>query len=233
MARHYVVVGGSRGLGQAFAATTVAAGHTVSVVARSRGAVPDVDYHQCDLLTMDAPALVGAIRRRGPIDGLAFFQRYRGDADAWDGELRTTLGATRALVEAAAGDFAADGPRSIVFVSSVNARFVSPPLPPGYHVSKAGLCQLARYYACVLGPLGIRVNAVCPGTFVKPESEGYFADHPQLVDRLARLAPLGRMGTHREVNDVVSFLLGDQSSFVTGQVLVVDGGVSLRWPEHA
>jgi NAD(P)-dependent dehydrogenase (short-subunit alcohol dehydrogenase family) len=230
---HYVVVGGSRGLGRAFAAARATSGHVVSVVSRSIGDAPGVNYHQCDLDHADAPTLFEAIRRRsGPIDALAFFQRYRGTGDAWDGELRTSLSATRSLVEASPGYFAADGLRSIVLVSSVNAFFVSSELPPGYHVAKAGLCQLARYYACTLGPLGIRVNAVCPSTFVKPETESYYGAGSEVASRLAAMSPLGRMGTHREMNDVVLFLLGEQSSFVTGQALVVDGGISLRWPEH-
>lgn len=234
MTRHYVVVGGSRGLGRAFAASISSKGHSVSVISRTRGDVPLVEYHECDVSAIDPAVTLEAIRRqRGPIDAIAFFQRFRGDDDPWEGEFRTSLSATRTIVEAAPPFFAADGLRSIVFVSSVNATFVSPSLPPGYHVAKAGLCQLARYFACTLGPLGIRVNAVCPSTFLKPESEAHYASRPELKARLAGMSPLGRMGTHEDVNAAVAFLLGAEASFVTGQVLVVDGGISLRWPEHA
>lgn len=234
MPRHYVVVGGSRGLGRAFASDMLAQGHSVSVLARSRGDLAGADYHECDVGSVDPASILEAIgRRRGPFDAIAFFQRFRGDGDSWQGEISTSLSATKSLVEASPGYFASAGLRSIVLVSSVNAMFVSPQLPPGYHVAKAGLCQLARYYACTLGALGIRINAVCPGTFVKPESESYYSGRPDLVTRLAGMSPLGRMGTHRDVNDVVSFLLGERSAFVTGQALVVDGGISLRWPEHA
>jgi 3-oxoacyl-[acyl-carrier protein] reductase len=233
MPRHFVVVGGSRGLGRAFAASMASGGHAVSVVARSRSDVAGVDFHECDLGSPDAAAVLGEVAgKRGAIDAIAFFQRFRGASDAWDGELRTTLSATRAFIEASPSHFRADGLRSIVLVSSVNAMFISATLPPGYHVAKAGLCQMARYYACTLGPHGIRVNAVCPSTFVKPESASYYADRPDLAARLSRLSPLGRMATHDEINDVVTFLLGERASFVTGQVLVVDGGISLRWPEH-
>jgi NAD(P)-dependent dehydrogenase (short-subunit alcohol dehydrogenase family) len=210
-----------------------AEGHAVSVVARSAGELNGVDYHACDLTSMDPTALLEAIRRRsGSIDAVAFFQRFRGAGDPWAGEISTSLSATRALIEASPDYFATDGLRSIVLVSSVNAVFVTPMLPPGYHVAKAGLCQLARYYACTLGPRGIRVNAVCPSTFVKPESESYYSGKPEVRAHLAGMSPLGRMGTHRDVNDVVAFLLGERSAFVTGQAIVVDGGISLRWPEH-
>lgn len=233
MRRHFVVVGGSHGLGRAFSAAMIDEGHAVSVLSRSRGDVRGVAYHECDLTVSDAASVIEAVRREaGEIDALACFQRYRGKDDEWTGEFDTTVTVTKSLIEAVPGHFAAQGLRSIVLVSSVNAVFISPPLPPGYHVAKASLCHMARYYACSLGPLGIRVNAVCPSTFVKPENEQYYADNPDVAARLAAASPLGRMATHREVNEVVSFLLGERASFVTGQTLVVDGGISLRWPEH-
>jgi len=82
--------------------------------------------------------------------------------------------------------FSPSGLKSIVLVSSVNASFISPKLPPGYHLAKAGLCQLARYYACTLGPHGIRVNAVCPSTFVKAENEAYYKSNPAVAEKLAK-----------------------------------------------
>lgn len=233
MRRHFVIVGGSRGLGRAFSAAMVAEGHAVSVLARSQGDVNGVVYHECDLDGHDADSALDAVcRAGGAIDALACFQRYRGTEDEWAGEFRTTVTATKALIEGCSGRFASQGLRSIVVVSSVNAMFISAALPPGYHVAKAALCHIARYYACALGPHGIRVNAVCPSTFVKPETERHYADRPDVVARLAAAAPLGRMATYRDVNDAVGFLLGERASFITGQTLVVDGGISLRWPEH-
>lgn len=233
MSRHFVIVGGSRGLGRAFSAAMIGEGNAVSVLARSRGDVAGVMYHECDLDAIDASAILDAVSRAGgEIDSLVCFQRYRGTDDEWAGEFRTTVTATKALIEASPGHFASQGLRSIVLVSSVNATFISPALPPGYHVAKAALCQMARYYACTLGPLRIRVNAVCPSTFVKPETESHYAANPDVVARLAAASPLGRMASHRDVNDAVGFLLGERAAFITGQTLIVDGGISLRWPEH-
>lgn len=234
MKHHFLVVGGSRGLGKAFAATKVAEGHAVSVVARTPAPIDGATFHQCDLddATATRDIVARACSVHGDIDGLVFCQRFRGAADSWEGELRTCLTATKSLIEMAVPHFAAAGLRSIVLVSSVNATFVSSHQPVGYHVAKAGLCELARYFACTLGPLGIRVNTICPSTFIKSENESFFASHPDVMDRLAALSPLRRMATSKDINDVVDFLLSRRASYVTGQAIVVDGGISLVWPER-
>jgi NAD(P)-dependent dehydrogenase (short-subunit alcohol dehydrogenase family) len=234
MSQHLVLVGGSRGLGKVFAEMAAERGHAVSVLSRSRSAELRAIHYTCDITQPQeaAGALQAAVRDQGAIQGMVFFQRYRGTDDGWEGEIQTSLTAVRRIIEQSVPRFAAEGPRAIVLVSSVNAAFVSPHLPCGYHVAKAGLCQMARYYACQLGSRGIRVNAVCPSTFLKAENRDFYEEHPELARRLAATSPLNRMGTSTDVAKVVLFLLGDDSSFVTGQALLVDGGISLRWPEH-
>jgi NAD(P)-dependent dehydrogenase (short-subunit alcohol dehydrogenase family) len=86
---------------------------------------------------------------------------------------------------------------------------------------------LVRYYAVALGPRGIRVNGVSPGTVVKRENQEFYARSEALVGVFKRTIPLGRMGTAVDVANVIAFLCGPQASFVTGQQIVVDGGVSL------
>jgi len=230
MTQHIVAVGGSRGLGKAFAAEATSLGHTVSVVSRTPAGP---GQYACDITkaTDVARTLAEVHRERGEIHGLAFFQRFRGAGDAWEGELQTSLSGTRTVVQESLPFFASAGSRAIVMVSSIAARFVAPDATCGYHVAKAGICQMARYYAVQLGPQGIRVNAVCPGSFIKPESEAHFQAHPEIVRRLSEASPLKRMGTFRDVVNAVLFLLSDQASFITGQSLFVDGGVSLRWQE--
>ena len=234
MTRHYVVVGGTRGLGKVFADRATGAGDVVSILGRSAPNAPSAGSFMCDLQHPDeAAAVLDEVRRqRGELDGLAFFQRFRGPGDDWGDELQTSLNAAKTMIERSVPLFKPDGLKSIVLTSSVNAAFISPKLPVGYHVAKAGLCQLARYYACKLGEFGIRVNVVCPGTFVKPENKAYYQSHPDVAARLAKVSPLNRMGTADEVVDVLEFLLSEKSSFLTGQTLTVDGGVSLQWHEH-
>lgn len=230
---HVLVVGGSRGLGRGFALLAAEAGWRVSTIARIAPTPTVGGFYAHDLADVAGiPRLLGRIVQEcGPIRHLACFQRFRGDGDPWAGELTASLDATRCFLEASDAAFDPDERCSAVLVSSVNADYISAKLPCGYHVAKAGIVQLARYFAVALGAKGIRVNAVCPATFIKPENERFYAREHETHRRLAAASPLNRMGTWREVADAIFFLLSEQASFITGQALVVDGGISLRWHE--
>ena len=115
---------------------------------------------------------------------------------------------------------------SIVLMSSGAGRFPHPYLW-AYGVSKAGICFLAETAAEELGPLGIRVNAVAPGIIDDELMAFITAGGPLLDDYLAQM-PLGRVGTVEDVAAAVRYLIGPESSFVTGETLGVDGGHHLR-----
>lgn len=234
---HALVVGGTRGIGRAVVHRFLEDGCTVSVVGRRPPATPfdsrRVQCWQADLADPEAVASVipALVKSGGPLSRLVCLQRFRGDGDDWEGEMATTLTATRHVVDLAAPRFARRGERAIVVVSSIADRFVATEQPLSYHVAKAGLTQLARYYAVALAARGIRVNAVSSGTIVKDEARGFYRAQRALRELYEEMIPLGRMGTAAEIASVVSFLCGPDASFMTGQSLVVDGGVSVQWHE--
>jgi NAD(P)-dependent dehydrogenase (short-subunit alcohol dehydrogenase family) len=120
---------------------------------------------------------------------------------------------------------------SIINVSSIAASRVVPE-SPSYHAAKAGVVAITRYLAAVAGPWGIRVNCIEPGFIVKDEHQSQFnADDNRDYRSLAVAChPLRRTGYSDEVAEAILFLASDAARFITGQSIVVDGGLTLQEP---
>ena len=175
------------------------------------------------------PLFADILTVNGPLQSLVFLQRFRGTGDSWQGEIEVSLTATRVLIELAQDNFSPRQSNAIVILGSIAGQLVAEEQPVGYHAVKAALRQLARYYACSLGPKGIRVNCVSPGVILKPEAENFYRLNRELAALYERVAPLRRFGTAAEVAGVVRFLCTQDSAFITGQDIIVDGGISLVW----
>jgi gluconate 5-dehydrogenase len=93
--------------------------------------------------------------------------------------------------------------------------------PPNYHALKGGLVHLTRHLAAYWAADGIRVNAISPGPFPKPQTQEKF---PEFIERLAEKVPLGRMGRPEELKGIVVLLASEAGSYITGQNILVDGG---------
>ena len=231
---HSLVIGGTRGVGREVVKLFLEQGHAVSVFgkrppAAEEDASGNVRYWQVDLCDHSAlEAALTAVIGRGALNNLVFSHRYKGSDDAWAGELTTSLTVTRNIVERLSGNFVNEPANSIVFTSSIVSHLVADEQPVGYHVTKAGLNQMARYYAVTLGRQGIRVNTVSPSIFIKDESREYYEQHPELCTLFSKITPLGRICEASEIASVIGFLCSPAASFLTGQDIVVDGGISLQ-----
>jgi len=228
---HVLVVGGSRGIGLATVKAFLHGGAAVSIVSRRPPEEPIPDVRHWPIDVRDHGALPGRLRElveeAGPVQHAVFLQRHRGDGEAWESEMAVSLGAMRILVEAVLPLLTPDADHGLILVSSLAGRLVAEEQSLAYHVAKAGLEQMVRWYAVRLGRQGIRVNAVALGAVLKQEARSFYAAHPDLVRLYADITPLGRMGTAEEVAQVIRFLSTPAASFMTGQTLVVDGGLSL------
>jgi NAD(P)-dependent dehydrogenase (short-subunit alcohol dehydrogenase family) len=210
--------------------------HLISIIGRRQVAEAQRAHVRCYAVDLTDAALLSVtlreiVQQRGPLTNLVFVQRFRGETDPWQGELNVSLTATRTIIETLCGHFASHGAGSIVMVCSSASHLVADEQPVGYHVGKAALRQMARYYAVALGPRGIRVNCVTPGTVLKAESRAFYMRNKPLQHLYRRITPLGRMGTAEEIAGVIAFLCSPAASFVTGQDIAVDGGLSLLWQE--
>jgi NAD(P)-dependent dehydrogenase (short-subunit alcohol dehydrogenase family) len=236
--QHAVVVGGTKGLGRIVVEKFLARGCSVSVVSRHKPADikegPQLRHFAADLERSETlaglPALVGDVL--GPISYLVLSQRFRGQGDPWAGEIQVGLTASRLLIEGLVPHFADQGDRAIGVVGSVYAEFVGSSQPVGYHAVKGGLNAMVRHYAVTLGRQGIRVNAIMPLTYLKPESRAFYEKNDKLMELYRRLVPLGRLGTADESANAVDFLCSERASFINGQSLFLDGGVSVVWQEE-
>ena len=116
------------------------------------------------------------------------------------------------------------GGGAIVNTASVNG-LVGNPSQPGYVASKHGVVGLSRSAALRFAKEGIRVNAVCPGVVDTPMVEA-ISSIPQYREAIEKMTPMGRMAQPEEIAGAVLWLCSDQSSFVTGHPLVIDGGAT-------
>ena len=126
-------------------------GHAVSVLGRSAPSEADsqlanVEHWAVDILQNEAlkKTLGEIISARGNLNSLVFFQRFRGDSDSWEGEIETSLTATKNTIEFLADKFRLGENCSIVAVGSIASDFIADEQPVSYHVGKSGLGQMVR-----------------------------------------------------------------------------------------
>ena len=240
--RTAVVTGSTRGLGRAFARALAEAGASVVITGRDVDAAAVVEAElaergarTCTVLgdvTVRADVervLAGAVEAFGRVDVLvnnAGTCVHKPALEVTDQEWREVMGTNLDALWIASQVFGAHmserGGGTIVNVGSMSGMIVNrPQWQPAYNASKAAVHHLTRSLAAEWAPLGIRVNALAPG-YMKTEMSP--VDDPRFRRQWIEDAPQQRFGMPEELGPAVVFLASDASSFMTGSVLVVDGG---------
>ncbi|HEX7892387.1 MAG TPA: SDR family oxidoreductase [Ramlibacter sp.] len=233
-----IVTGAAQGIGEACARRLARDGAKVVVsdVEDARGqAVAQAiggQYVHCDVGDKaQVDALVAqAMRSHGRIDVLVnnagifkaadFLDITEADYDA---VLRVNLKGPFLVGQAVAREMAKAGGGAIINMSSVNAVMAIPTIAT-YNMSKGGINQLTRVMALSLADKGIRVNAVAPGTIATELAAKAVLTSEEAKKKILSRTPLKRLGEPAEVADVVAYLASDAASYVTGEIVVVDGG---------
>lgn len=241
-----LVTGASRGLGRAMALALAEAGADVGLAGRSapdlartaeeaarRGVRAEV-FHAEMGEAQDIDALAAAaVRAFGRIDvlvnnaGISGAEKTVVDLtpEDWDEVLAVNLRGPALCARAVARTMVERRRGRIINIASIGAITPIARLAP-YCASKAGLVQLTRVMAVELARHNVQVNAVCPGYFATPMNEAFFAS-PAGQEAIRRSIPMRRLGDPAELGPTIVFLASDASSFMTGSVVVVDGGQTL------
>ncbi|MFE5865632.1 SDR family NAD(P)-dependent oxidoreductase [Streptomyces virginiae] len=244
--RTALITGAASGIGRATAVLLAEAGahvhcadrdeqglaETAALVTKAGGAAT---VHPLDVT--DRAALRAAVTAAGPLDvaaAIAGVMHTSSVLETTDEDLDRILdinfkGVLRTCQEAARSMIAAGRPGSIVTMASGAVDAAQPGLLC-YSAAKAAVVQLTRTLATEAGPHGIRVNVVAPGWIRTPMTGRHSREVQERTEAaMVRMSPLRRVGEPEDIARAVLYLASDASSFMTGQILRPNGGVSMPW----
>jgi NAD(P)-dependent dehydrogenase (short-subunit alcohol dehydrogenase family) len=233
-----IVTGGAQGIGEACARRFARDGAKPVIVdvddARGQALAGELGalYLHCDVgdkAQVDA-VVAATMQAHGRIDVLVnnagifkaadFLEVTEADFDA---VLRVNLKGSFLMGQAVAREMAKVRRGAIVNMSSVNGVLAIPTIS-SYNVSKGGINQLTRVMALALADKGIRVNAVAPGTIATELAAKAVLTSEEAKARIMSRTPMKRLGQPAEIADTVAYLASDAASYITGEIVVVDGG---------
>jgi NAD(P)-dependent dehydrogenase (short-subunit alcohol dehydrogenase family) len=247
-----IVTGGALGIGGATArrlaedgARVLIADHDDAAAARNLDAIRDAGG-TAEALHVDIGTAEGvrdmvehAVERWGRLDIVvnnAYSGGGHGDAvalseESWDRGMDVGLKSMFRAAKYAVPHLRKAGRASIINISSVHGMLVAPNSLL-YETLKIAVIGLTRQMAAQYGPDGIRVNAICPGHIVTERVQAQWEAHPDGLRFFEQQYPLRRTGVPLDIANAIAFLCSDEASFITGQALAVDGGMTLQLQEN-
>jgi NAD(P)-dependent dehydrogenase (short-subunit alcohol dehydrogenase family) len=239
--RAFVVLGAGQGIGRQATHALARSGarlicvdkvedlaHDVAAEVKGTAVVADVTTRAgVELAVGRAVQEFGRLDGLVDIVGIAQWQALIDiDDEAWDADFNNCLRHAFLAMQIGARAMQTTGGGAMAFVASISG-LASAPNHAGYGAAKAGLMALVRTAAVEFGPLGIRVNAVAPGTTLTPRVSGML--DPVERTRQEELNPTGRLNVPSDIAAALLFLVSDLAANITGQTLVADGGITSRF----
>ena len=233
--RTALVTGSSSGIGLGIARAFQAAG--ASVLFHSHQPSPLENCLVADLAAPEAPAaLIEAAFSRSP--GLDLLVSNAGSffdvpflemtPERWEKTIALNLRSGYFAIQAFARRLVREGRKGAVLVTSSTNGLLAEPDSSAYDISKGGLVMLTRTLALSLAPHGIRVNAIAPGLIDTPLSGAWLQGRPGVRKRYEANIPLKRFGTPEDCAAAAVFLCSDAAAYLTGETLVIDGGLTIQ-----
>ncbi|MGZ4128636.1 MAG: SDR family NAD(P)-dependent oxidoreductase [Actinomycetota bacterium] len=240
--RGFIVVGAGQGIGRQTAHALAQAGARVFCIDNQKELADEIaaevggvacvadarNRDDVERAVSDAQNTFGRIHGLVDIVGMARYVTLLDTSDEdWNWTFDMVLRHAFLFSQAAGRAMASSGGGSMVFVASVSG-ISSAPRHAAYGAAKAGLMSWVRTLAVELGPSGVRANAVAPGMVWTPRISKFVGDKGKKANE--ENTPLGRVAVPPDIASAILFLCSDLSSYVTGQTLVVDGGVGAKFP---
>ena len=240
--RRFVVIGAGQGIGRQASHALASVGARLVCVDLDKDLAADIagevdgtpwsgDATQradAERLFADADAAMGGVDGLVDIVGMARYQTLLDlDDETWDWEHDIVLRHAYLAAQLGGRAMQRSGGGAMVFVASVSG-MTAAPMHAAYGAAKAGLMALVKSAAVELGPAGVRANAVAPGVVWTPRVSAFLGDEGR--ERNSANAPLRRVALPADIASAILFLASDLAGYVTGQTLVVDGGVGAKFP---
>ena len=229
MKKNTLIFGGTKGIGQVIAKRLKSRGDNVINFARSISENKKnikIDLSN-ELSIANSLKKINYIKK---IDNIIFSQRYRGTN--WKEDFQVSVFSIDQILKILKNKISKNG--SVILISSISNKAIVHDQELAYHLTKSSQEQTIKYYAVRLGKKKIRFNCVLPTKLIKPENSKFFKKEvkgKKIYKIISKITPLNKMSESSDVAKVVEFLTSDNSSYLTGLSIPIDGGAALQSPE--
>lgn len=237
--KHFIIFGGTGGIGSAVCKNLIDKGARVTVIARNQDKLSELEEETgCNILKIEdvnfnnvENSLNESAGKYGQIDGivncvgsLLLKPAHKTSEEEWRSVIDTNLGSSFAIIKYGAEILKEQKSGSMVFVSSA-AGINGFSNHEAIAAAKAGITGLVKSAASTYSRFGIRINCVAPGLVETPMTES-LTGNEAVLKKSKKMHPLGRIGKPEDVASAICWLLSQQQSWITGNVLSVDGGMT-------